>query len=58
MLARMADLAKFEPKGSRTGKGKFSVKWDRAVVTMYVTIDEAEGVLRATIHAGALTRPV
>lgn len=50
LLARLADLAKFEPKGARTGKGKFSVKWDRAVVTMYVTIEEADGALRASIE--------
>jgi hypothetical protein len=40
MIARLADLAKLEPKGAETGKGRFGVHWDRATLTLYVTIEK------------------
>lgn len=50
MIARLADLAKLEPKGAETGRGRFSVKWERAVVTAYVNIERLDSGRRAHVE--------
>jgi len=50
MIARLADLAKLEPKGAETGRGRVSVKWERTTVTLFVHIEKADDFRRARIE--------